>query len=288
MERTSFKESLQHGSAEFPVAVYNMKFDKKQQMLASLHYHKEFEFLVITEGRICVQIEEKNYELKSGEGIFINSGCLHTITTEGDGSGQNGFIAVVFDETLICSRQESVFKRYIGPLKNGNLEVPLLLTKQCCEKLISVCDAYEESKFGSELYIKHCLLEVIYKIMEHAVRAEVSVQSAKSNLVKEVLEFIKEHYAEQISLTEMAEHVHVSKEYLCRIFHMLSDVSPVEYLNRYRIQQSTVLLLQADVRISDIALACGFNHSSYFGKMFLNYMGCTPTEYRRNNVSKSL
>ena len=102
MERTSFKESLQHGSAEFPVAVYNMKFDKKQQMLASLHYHKEFEFLVITEGRICVQIEEKNYELKSGEGIFINSGCLHTITAGEDGNGQNGFIAVVFDDALIC------------------------------------------------------------------------------------------------------------------------------------------------------------------------------------------
>lgn len=288
MEKTGLKESLRHGTPEFPVAVYNMKFDSKQQLLASLHYHNEFELLVATKGGICVQIEEKNYYLSEGEGIFINSGSLHTITAGDSKEETRGFIAVVFDYSVVCSQQEATFNKYIRPLIKGTMEVQPLLERQLSGMLVLICKKYEENSFGNELYIKHCLLQVVYRLIKGATNTDFPVQSTKSILVKEVLEFIKEHYSEQISLKDMAEHVHMSKEYLCRVFRALSDLSPVEYLNRYRIQQSTVLLLQDDMKISDIALACGFNHSSYFGKLFFHYTGCTPSEYRKKKAMEDL
>ena len=96
-----------------------------------------------------------------------------------------------------------------------------------------------------------------------------------------MLDYMKQHYQEPISLQQVAKEAHVSKEYLCRLFHRVSGYSLMEYLNRYRIRQSTFLLLQTEDRISDIALSCGFSHSSYYGKLFLDYIGCTPTEYRK-------
>lgn len=81
----------------------------------------------------------------------------------------------------------------------------------------------------------------------------------------------------------MAEYVHTSREYLCRIFNEITSVSPVVYLNHYRIQQSTFLLLDKSMSISDIAFSCGFHNSSYFNKLFKRYMGCTPTEFRERS-----
>ena len=86
MERENFRETLQHGTTAFPVAIYNNTFPKHHQLLAYLHYHNEFELLVATKGTLCVQMEENSYIIPQGEGIFINSGRLHTITAENQGA----------------------------------------------------------------------------------------------------------------------------------------------------------------------------------------------------------
>ena len=107
------------------------------------------------------------------------------------------------------------------------------------------------------------------------------MQSSKRLLIKNILDYIEENYAEPITLNTLADRVHISKEYLCRIFSSMSESSPIEYLNRYRIQKSAYMLMSTSKRVSEISLSCGFNSSSYFNKLFLRYMGCTPTEYRK-------
>ena len=282
MERGNFKETLQHGTTAFPVAIYNNIFSKHQQLLAPLHYHNEFELLVATKGSLCIQMEEDSYIIAPGEGIFINSGRLHTITSHD--YSEHGFIAVVFDYTLICNEHEVAFTRYIQPVITGSLKIGEKLSPEVCQLIHSICRVYEAKEFGSELYIKQCILNVFYLLMKDAENTKSTVRSSKSLLVKEVLDYIKKNYGESISLQLLAEQVHVSKEYLCRTFRTLSDSSPIEFLNRYRIRQSTFLLAQTDKSISDIAQTCGFNHSSYYGKLFYEYMGCTPTEYRKGNT----
>ena len=249
--------------------------------MAYLHYHNEFELLLATRGTLCVQMEEANYIILEGEGIFINSGRLHSISSHGE--GEHEFIAVVFDYTLLCSKQEAAFTRYFQPLILGTLKINEKLPPNICQLINTICEVYEADSFGKELYMKQLLLNVFYLLMKDAESIKPEIETGKSLLVKEVLDYIKCNYTDPISLTHMAKQVHVSKEYLCRIFRTLSDSSPIEYLNRYRIHQSTFLLAQSNKSISEIAEACGFNHSSYYGKLFYIYMGCTPTEYRNTN-----
>ncbi len=54
-----------------------MYFDQKSDLLAPLHYHKEFELTVVTKGNVKVQLENETYILGKGEGVFINSGLIH-------------------------------------------------------------------------------------------------------------------------------------------------------------------------------------------------------------------
>ena len=282
MERENFREALQRGTTAFPVAIYNITFSRHQQLLAHLHNHNEFELLVATKGSLCIQMEENCFTIAPGEGIFINSGRLHTITAGGE--GEHGFIAVVFDYTLICNEYEVIFAKYVQPLLTGSLKVEEKLPPEICERIHSICRAYEAEEFDNELYIKQCVLNIFYLLMKDAENTKPMVHSSKSLLVKEVLDYIRRNYGEPISLQLLADQVHVSKEYLCRTFRVLSGSAPIEFLNRYRIRQSTFLLAQTDKSVSDIAQACGFNHSSYYGKLFYEYMGCTPTEYRKRNT----
>ena len=274
MEKESLKEPLLHGTAAFPLAVYPMRFARHQHSFAYLHYHPEFELLVAAKGTLLVQMEEQCYTLAECEGIFINSGLLHTIAAPENEHTEHGFFAVVFDYSLLCTEQELVFSNYVQPLLQGAYELNPRLSPSACDMVRSICTMYETETFGKEVFIKHCLLHIFYLLLKDVSPSRLSLPKGKSTLVKETLDYIKQHFAEPISLQQLADHVHVSREYLCRIFHALSGSSPLDYLNRYRIRQSTFILLQTD----------GFNHSSYFGKLFFQYMGCTPTEYRKQQL----
>lgn len=283
MERENLKEPLQHGTSDFPIALYNKYFDQQCDLLAPLHYHKEFELTVVTKGNVKVQLENKTYTLSKGEGVFINSGLIHMISAAD--KTEHSFIAIVFDYTLLCTESDKIFVSYIQHVINRSLLLPFSLSKEICEKIQEISVMFEEAGFGYEFYIKSALNYIFYQLLKDAKKAAVPVQNAKSGIIKGVIDYIRENYPKIISLQELAEQANTSKEYLCRIFNEMTDISPIVYLNRYRIQQSAFLLLDSSHSISDIALSCGFNNSSYYNKLFMRYMGCTPTEFRKRSIS---
>lgn len=282
MKQENLKELLQHGTPDFPVALYNNHFNQQYDLLAPLHYHKEFEFLVITEGAVNVQIEKESYTLQKGEGVFINSGFIHMIS--GMDKAEHGFIALVFDYSLLCCESDKIFTSYIKHIMNQSLLLPILLPQEICIQIEKICSIFEQGSFGYEFYIKSLLYHNFFLLIQNARRVKAPVQSVKSSIIKTVIDYIKENYSKTISLQELADYVHTSREYLCRIFHEITGVSPVVYLNRYRIQQSTFLLLDSSLSISDIVFSCGFHNSSYFNKLFKRYMGCTPTEFKKKSI----
>lgn len=282
-KRENLKEPLQHGTADFPVALYNNHFERQYDLLAPLHYHREFELLVITRGTVSIQIEKESYILHRGEGVFVNSGLLHMICSADQ--TDHGFIAIVFDYTLLCNESDKIFSSYIRPMMNQSLLLPVSLPGEICTQVEEICRIFEAAPFGYELSVKSSLLHILFRLMENARQTASPVQSARSNILKSVVDYMEVNYSNPISLQELAEHVHTSREYLCRIFHEMTDVSPIVYLNRYRIMQSTFMLVDSSRSISDIALSCGFNNSSYFNKLFMRHMGCTPSEYRKRSIS---
>lgn len=279
MQKMSLKENTAHGSSAFPIAIYSPIFNPELTNLAELHYHNEFELLLVTRGSMTVSIEDFQYHLSENQGIFINASQLHMITAEK--KEVHGFVAIVFDYKVLCTQNDILFTKYVYPLMTGQLKIDNLLSPIVCQLIRSINCNFQSADFGAEILVKQELLAAFRIMLEKAEISENTSINSKSRLVKEVLDYIVDNYQEQISLQMLADHVHISKEYLCRIFHQMSDVSPITYLNRYRIQQSTELLLKTNKSITEISQLSGFNHCSYFNKLFLEMMGCRPTEYRQ-------
>lgn len=273
-----------HGTADFPVGVYNLNFDSKSDVLFPLHYHREFEILVITKGKVKLQLEGTTVYLAEGEGIFINSGMLHSaVQEEGVASG---FTAIVFLPEFIASEYEELYKRYIRTLMKNELIFSHTLPQEAVSLALETSRIFQTAEFGYELAVKGNLTRILARCIAGAERDVGAGSDHKADSVRMALDYIHENYGSEISLSELAAHAHVSREHLCRIFREVSEFSPIVYLNRYRIIQSAYMLQNTDKSISEIASCCGFNHCSYFNKLFLRFMKCSPTEYRRGRKER--
>ena len=81
----------------------------------------------------------------------------------------------------------------------------------------------------------------------------------------------------------MADHVDMSAAYLGRIFKQLTGTSFTDYLMKYRLDAACDLLLHSGKTVNEISDAVGFTNSSYFYIVFKKNLGCTPSQYRKQN-----
>lgn len=99
--------------------------------------------------------------------------------------------------------------------------------------------------------------------------------------LKQVVEFIEKNYASPITLQELSASVSMSPKYFCRFFSEMTHQTPMDYLNRQRIEQACCQLATTDDSITEIAYRNGFNDLSYFIRTFKKYKGITPGKYKR-------
>jgi YesN/AraC family two-component response regulator len=104
-----------------------------------------------------------------------------------------------------------------------------------------------------------------------------------SQLVKQSLAFMHQHYAEPLSRKELADAIGISENYLSQIFHQEMTISPWDYLNRFRIQKAKSLLLNSTDKVTVIATKVGFNDSAYFSRVFRKITGIAPQEFRHTS-----
>jgi signal transduction histidine kinase/DNA-binding LacI/PurR family transcriptional regulator/AraC-like DNA-binding protein len=122
--------------------------------------------------------------------------------------------------------------------------------------------------------------EVLAQV-ETALGRSKRLGSEAQRVVRQAMAYIHEHYAEPISREELAARFCLNERYLTRCFRQESGVTPIAYLNRYRIRQARVLLESGETSVTEVALATGFSDSSYFGRVFQKEMGLSPAAYRR-------
>ena len=96
-----------------------------------------------------------------------------------------------------------------------------------------------------------------------------------------MLQFIQEHYAEDVSVEQIAASAAISPSECLRCFHDMIGTTPNQYLRDQRTQRAAELLCGTGLQVSEIAAQCGFRDASYFARAFRQVYGCGPTDYRR-------
>lgn len=253
------------------------------------HWHEEVEFDYVTDGRMEVATNSGTYVIEPEEAFFINTNVLSTKKmAEGDeGALEHSFM---FDPILLSGFYKSIFeKKYIKPvLKNRNLEIVILKKEtdagrramQALKKLsVSGTEEFREFRIRnllSDLWI--CLIRTIRESSEE----HPPVSSPNQERILGMMNFIRQHYAEKLTLSDIAASAGIGERECLRCFRKSLGKTPFGCIMEYRMNRAREMLSGTSLSITEIALRNGFSNSAYFAKIFRQNCGMTPGEFRKN------
>jgi len=108
----------------------------------------------------------------------------------------------------------------------------------------------------------------------------VQQENSEPPVIIRAKEYIHEHQTEELSLGQVAKAVNTSTFYFCKMFKKVTGINFTDYLSRVRIEKSKNLLLNPNLRVSEIAFEVGFQSLTHFNRVFKKILGQSPTEYR--------
>ncbi len=286
------RELVEHGAAMFPIACYS-----NDLALTSIpwHWHDEFEFIIITEGLARIQIENKTMVLSQGDGLFINSGVLHSV--DSDNTSEGKYRTLVFHARLIGGSIDSIFwQKLITPIIQDKAFQYLCLSpsiswqNKWIENMAIAWQSITDERDDYE-NIARFHLSKAFRLLNSNRQIPPMKTSKRDRLSAErtkiMIQYIEDHYSEEISLSMIAESASVSKSVCLRSFHQVIGSTPIRYLVQYRIERAAERLKTTHEKANEIAITCGFSDISYFTKCFRELKGLSPLEYRKSAHKKS-
>ena len=282
------REKLQGYDPGFPYTAMDCHYDDYSGQLVDWHWHATLEVNVCISGvlRTCTQRGE--YIVRPGDAVFVNANVLHRNEAYEAAPGVRTQTHM-FDRSLVAAA-ELPQRRYVAPVVECTLLDALPLLRENAEHRV-VLEALDrafaaagEEKDGYELEICGLLNRAwqgIYALALPVIGARQPLPRMETARLKRMLGFIRDHFAEDISPADIAASAGVCERECFRCFKQELGTTPLATLTDFRLRRAAELLRETDRSVSDIAAACGFANSSYFGKVFRSRMNLSPLAYRR-------
>ena len=282
------REKLQGYDPGFPYTAIDCRFDGYSGPCVDWHWHATLEINVCVSGVLKTSTQRGEYIVREGDAVLVNANVLHRNEAEGGARGVR-VQTHMFDRALVAAA-ELPLRRYVAPVVECALLDALPLSRgeprqrAVLEALDRAFIAADEEKDGYELEICGLLNRAwqgIYALAQPVIGARQPLPRMETARLKQMLGFIREHFAEDISPVDIAAAAGVCERECFRCFKQELGTTPLSSLTDFRVRKAAELLRETDRSVTDIASACGFATSSYFGKVFRRRMNLSPLAYRR-------
>lgn len=286
-----FRESIVHGTPQFPMQVYENDFDWYTNRIIDWHWHPEFEFAVVLSGEVLCCINDTCIEVHEGEGFFINSNTMHMERPAHEGEKPLMTTVCFLSDFIGDCGGDLIYRKFVRPiLRNTDFKGMKLSPEtewqgRSLEIVRQLFELSQSRTWGYELQYRNMIGELWYLLAVNLYGEENnSTSGRKSGLnekrLKDMITFIQENFQRELSVDEIARSANISKSECFRCFRSMIDRKPIEFLTEYRLKTAAKLLKTTDMQITEICFSCGFNHMSYFGKLFRRFYGMSPKEFR--------
>ena len=281
-------EVIPYDNPKIPLYIQTRYLSTYPDMRALCHWHDEIAFIYILSGKMYYEINGKKVLLNEKDCIMVNARQMHYGSSVQKQECE--FLCILFHPSLL-SASRLLYQDYVLPVIESRTPEYLLWESNTQKKrdvtgfLTHIAHLKESAVSGYELEVigaLHALWRRIYGYCQSLFPTDSGQESSDIALSKTMVSYIYQHYSDKITLDEIATSGNVCRSKCCAIFRRYLQQSPIDFLNAYRLRVSSSLLKNTELDITQIALSCGFNHLSYFSKLFLRYYGCTPSQYRKS------
>ena len=290
-------------NGNLPFFITRYQLDKRN---SALHRHEYMQINYVYQGKAEHEINNHRFEIIKGDIFVIPPYIPHLISAPEGCSAQiyefeflPQFINQGFEE--IQNAESFLDFAYIEPfLVSENMVRPRLnligrLQIEVEAILNEVLKEYQQKKPGYVLLIKSQLLRLLVLVgREFTSNLEGSetrpIYDRHREAILTAIEYIDEHYAEDLTVEEVAKESALSFSYFSHLFKSITLKTFTEYLNGLRISKALQLLKETDKKVLDISYEIGFNSVNHFNRVFKQRIGIPPLSYRKiyrgNGVGK--
>ena len=255
-----------------------------------LHWHKYVEIAALPEDADIsrpptLRVNQTTYQLNPGDILLIWPGEVHEIVENADSQLMGlQFSFTIFNELSDFSPFLNLFRTFhhIGQVSTPELAQNMLVHIQ---HIFSI-EKSQQTFSGVETLI--CLYEMFMDFgtyIKETLPKDSQLSSSESDKTVEKINiacsYIIDNCEHDLTLESAADYIGFSACYFSRIFKKITNYNFVEYLTLQRIKRAQLLLSDFDVSITEISYQAGFKSISTFNRVFRQYKGCSPSEYRK-------
>lgn len=286
IDDVTLEETAKSVEAAFPYRADRDILDPMAGGFFPWHWHGDVELFTVESGALRYSLPGMTRDFRAGDVGFVNANVLHMTRCLG---GRRCVLQEhIFLPRLVGGTSGSAIDlKYVQPLLANRraelLAVPADKPEAAEMRALmqSAIDAFEMRAPGHEIAVRNAMSALWLKLLALAPEGGAGRGSADELRLKAMLRFIDENHAEPLTLSAIAAAAGVGPREASRCFRRQLNLSPFEYLIGCRVDRAAERLRATDDSVTDIALGCGFASVSYFGKLFKERLGMTPSEYRR-------
>jgi len=251
-----------------------------------------FDLLVIKNGCLYMGEEQETFEVRKDHALILLPDRYHYATAACDEvtdyywlhfqtDGPWSLIQQHHMEPVTDEISEKPISKFLT--RTFDLYLPQFTLLEQPSKVFDVIEQLNALDQGLDSQQIRWQQQVLFQELLQLLYASMKAQGTPTttHCAELAAAYLRQHYREEITAARLGEDTNFHPVYIARCMHRQFGCSPTEYLQRYRIEQSKLLLLQTDDSIARVAEEVGFNQGAYFTSCFTKLEGISPSKYRQ-------
>ena len=239
------------------------------------NWHDNIEFIFVVDGAVDARVDGVERRVESGSTVIINANSLHTIGT----FTYAKYYCLIVDRSFCLENYFDTSKLYFERCVHDEELFALF------EKFKSAYEQIGKVDFMLQMARAYLLQILALVCRKYSSEQNENEEASEMRFIRPALEYIYLGYSDCLSLDEIAHKVGVSKYHFARSFKKAVGCTFIEYLNRVRCREAKRMLTDTDTSVREVGKKCGFSSPAYFGKIFKENEGVSPSLWRSQSLA---
>lgn len=262
--------------------------------------HDFWEFLYVDKGEVEVRADDRTIQLSQGMIIFHKPGEFHTVQVNQQHKPPNLIVISFACKSPTMSR----FENKVSVLGKRERELLALILQEGFltfsppfdDPLVHQLTTLPSAPFAGRQIMKSYLeILLIYLLrndeqtvsQSHSKITSIQSDRAEHRLEQQIVSYMKEHIADNLTLDLLCKAVHIGKSRLKEIFQSSFGAGAMETFKRFKIEEAKSLIREQQYNMTEIATKLGYGSIHYFSRDFKKLTGMSPTDYARSLKARS-
>lgn len=248
------------------------------------HFHPEFEFTYILESSGTRYVGNNISDFEPGDLVMIGGNLPHCWKNENDHSGTSRSIVIQWKQDIIHDLE--VFRPIQELLLRAQRGIKFRESEnqKNVELMQKVVNTQGMNQYLTFMELMHNVAQQNDGVYLAGPSYSYDLSTTTTTRIEAIQTFVNEHYMEKIKLSDAANHLHLGEQAFSRFFSKTMNRPFFVFLNEYRVNRASRLILESDLQMSEIAYKCGYDSLPFFYKQFKKFKGYTPLDFRKKYV----